>query len=276
MIINGKQIAEQEVLRMQEFVQSKKIAPRMIALAIDPDAPTQQFLRIKARVAERVGIVMETILLDKETSQSAVEEALLEVLIRADGVVLQLPLPPHIDVDRLLALVPADLDPDCIGTEATRTMSMHAGTVLPPVISALRLISALERLVLKGKRAVVVGQGRLVGVPGALWLEGQGAEVVRLTRNSGDIKEHTLTADILVLGAGAPGLITPDMVKEGVALFDAGTSEEGGRVVGDADPACSERASLFTPVPGGIGPIAVAELFGNLLRLRFGYTGYRE
>jgi methylenetetrahydrofolate dehydrogenase (NADP+) / methenyltetrahydrofolate cyclohydrolase len=106
----------------------------------------------------------------------------------------------------------------------------------------------------------------LVGVPVAQLLKDLGAEVSVVTRNRGsltDLKE----ADLVVLGAGDPGFVKPDMLKEGVVLIDAGTSEASGRVVGDADPNCASVASVFTPVPGGIGPIAVAMIFKNLFAL---------
>ena len=84
---------------------------------------------------------------------------------------------------------------------------------------------------------------------------------------SGDVAGATIQADVIVLGAGSPGLLTPQMVKVGAVIFDAGTSEAAGRLAGDADPACAGRASLFTPVPGGIGPITVAMIFKNVLAL---------
>jgi methylenetetrahydrofolate dehydrogenase (NADP+)/methenyltetrahydrofolate cyclohydrolase len=116
------------------------------------------------------------------------------------------------------------------------------------------------------KRVTVVGQGRLVGKPAAALFEKRGAVVVRVAKGD-DIGAATRDADIIVLGAGEPGLLKPEMIKDGVVILDAGTSESRGAVVGDADPACADKASLFTPVPGGIGPIAVVEIFANLFEL---------
>jgi methylenetetrahydrofolate dehydrogenase (NADP+)/methenyltetrahydrofolate cyclohydrolase len=90
---------------------------------------------------------------------------------------------------------------------------------------------------------------------------------VSVVEKGGDVGAATHEADIVVLGVGHPGLLTPDMVKDGVIILDAGTSESSGKVVGDADPMCAEKASLFTPVPGGVGPIAVTEIFANLFDL---------
>jgi methylenetetrahydrofolate dehydrogenase (NADP+)/methenyltetrahydrofolate cyclohydrolase len=117
-----------------------------------------------------------------------------------------------------------------------------------------------------GKKAVVVGAGRLVGAPAIELLKDIGAHVSVITHTEGSLDELK-DADIVVLGAGEPGLVKPEMLKEGVVLIDAGTSESAGKLAGDASPECAEVASVFTPVPGGIGPIAVAMIFKNLFTL---------
>lgn len=135
-----------------------------------------------------------------------------------------------------------------------------------PVAEALREVLLRAGVEPRGKRAVVVGAGRLVGGPAAELLRELGADVSVVTEHDGSL--HDLkNADIAVLGAGNPGMVTPEMLKEGVVLIDAGTSEQGGKVQGDASPECEQRASVFTPVPGGVGPIAVAMIFKNLFQL---------
>lgn len=273
MIIDGKHIASERVAALRSFVETNALTPLLIAIAVAPDAPTRQFLRIKQKIAAAVGVKMETVVLSEDTPVSAVEEVFNDARNRADGIVFQLPFPVSIAPGGFLAKLPSDLDPDCLGVAAGELLRSGEHVILPPVISAIAFLCRTHTVALKGTRAVVVGQGRLVGAPAALWLEQQGADVVRLTR--AESLDAVREADILVLGAGAPGIITPGMVKKGAVIFDAGTSEEGGKVVGDADPRCADVALLMTPVPGGIGPIAVAELFGNLLALRFGLPDTR-
>lgn len=273
MIVDGKKIAEARVAAMRSFVEKEGLSPLLVALAVAPDAPTRQFLRIKDRVAAQIGIRMETTLIEESASWQTVEEVFNAARDRADGIVLQLPFPASLPPQELLAKLPSDLDPDCLGTASGELLLQGEHIILPPVVAAIDLICRIHQVTLRGARAVVVGQGRLVGAPAALWLQRQGAVVTRLTR--ADSLEGVKDADILVLGAGAPGIITPDFLKEGVVIFDAGTSEEGGKVVGDADPACAQKAALMTPVPGGIGPLAVALLFENLLTLRFGLEDTR-
>ena len=132
---------------------------------------------------------------------------------------------------------------------------------------AIEAIAERHALTWEGKRVVIFGAGRLVGAPARTYAERKGARVVVCDQDTEDVITHTLAADIIILGVGKPNLLTKDMVKDGVVVFDAGASEDGGVLVGDAAPDVAEKAALFTPVPGGIGPITVAVLFRNLLIL---------
>ena len=271
MIIDGRKLAAERILQMHSFVQGLEVKPRLVALTAMPTVPTQQFLKIKKRVARQIGIDMSVVEVDVSQGDRGGSEALRTALDTAHGVVIQLPFPSSIDVEELLKELPVAFDPDVMGVAAQHTLREGSGDIRPPVTSVIRLLCKEYGVNVKGRRVAVVGQGRLVGAPVSLWLEEEGAQVVRLTRESQDLVEEIRSAHILVLGAGVPGLVRRDMVQDGVVIFDAGTSEEGGKVVGDADPLCAERASLFTPVPGGIGPLAVCELFANLLRLQLDY-----
>ncbi|MDZ4226464.1 MAG: bifunctional 5,10-methylenetetrahydrofolate dehydrogenase/5,10-methenyltetrahydrofolate cyclohydrolase, partial [Patescibacteria group bacterium] len=175
-----------------------------------------------------------------------------------DGIIVQL---PHPNADELIAKLPPEKDVDAVGLPPAGGALVHT-----PVAEAISEIFVRSGVAAAGKKAVVVGKGRLVGKPAAELLQSLGAHVTVLTQTSGSLEELQ-DADIVVLGAGSPGLIGPDMIKEGVVLIDAGTSEAGGKLVGDAQPGCAHVASVFTPVPGGVGPIAVAMIFKNLLTL---------
>jgi methylenetetrahydrofolate dehydrogenase (NADP+)/methenyltetrahydrofolate cyclohydrolase len=186
----------------------------------------------------------------KKFSPEQISEALL-----CDGVIVQLPID---NADALLAKIPAEKDVDALGP---------APKVPAPVAGAVKEVLERSHVEVKSKKAVVVGAGRLVGEPCARMLGDMGAIVSVVTLEQGSLDELK-EADIIVSGAGSPGLIKPEMLKPGVALIDAGMSELGGKLVGDADPACAEVASVFTPTPGGIGPIAVAMVYKNLFALK--------
>jgi methylenetetrahydrofolate dehydrogenase (NADP+)/methenyltetrahydrofolate cyclohydrolase len=169
-----------------------------------------------------------------------------------------MPLPLQVDLDAILENLPPEKDVDAV--------SPHERIVRAPVAEAVSEVLVRAGVAAQNKKAVVVGAGRLVGKPCAELLEYLGADVSIITQDKGSL-EQLKDADIVVLGAGEPGLVKPDMLKEGVVLIDAGTSESAGKLKGDADPECAKVASVFTPVPGGIGPIAVAMIFKNLFAL---------
>jgi methylenetetrahydrofolate dehydrogenase (NADP+)/methenyltetrahydrofolate cyclohydrolase len=140
---------------------------------------------------------------------------------------------------------------------------------MSPVVGAIDTICREYDLLLAAQQVVVVGDGRLVGKPAKVWAQRQGAHVASITKetSSDEARAVVAHADVLILGAGQANLVQPEMIKSGVIIFDAGTSEDGGELRGDADPACAGKASLATPVPGGIGPLTVACLFRNVVEL---------
>lgn len=220
------------------------------------DAVTDSFVRTKARAAERLGVSVVRETIPEDATTEAALSALAMLASKTDGLIVQLPLPKQIDTEAVLAAIPPEKDVDGISS---------APKVRPPVAEAVAEIFTVHAIDPKGKKAAVVGSGRLVGAPVAALLALHGADVQVLKR--GDSLDELKDADIVILGAGEPGLVKPEHLKNGVALIDAGTSESSGKIAGDADPACAEVASLFTPVPGGVGPIAVAMIFKNLFAL---------
>jgi methylenetetrahydrofolate dehydrogenase (NADP+)/methenyltetrahydrofolate cyclohydrolase len=251
MIIDGKAIAED--------IYAAISVSRPLTLGIIVGATNQvtdSFVRIKEKAAGRLGV---SLIRSQIGEGASTEDAIGAVAILAgktDGIIVQLPLAESIDTDAVLAAIPPEKDVDGIS---------RAPIVRPPVAEAVGEILARTGVDPHGKRAAVVGSGRLVGMPVAALLTNLGADVQVITL--GDALAPLLDADIIVSGAGQPGLIRADSIKDGVVLIDAGTSESGGKVAGDADPACVEKAAVFTPVPGGVGPIAVAMIFKNLFRL---------
>jgi methylenetetrahydrofolate dehydrogenase (NADP+)/methenyltetrahydrofolate cyclohydrolase len=243
MIIDGKKIAE-EIIAALEKERSNFGALSLAVVSEGEDAATESFIKIKSRVAARLNVEV------RRFTPAEISEALL-----CDGIIVQLPIP---NAAPLLAAIPPEKDVDAI-TEGERI-------VRAPVAEAVSEIFTRHGVAAAGKKAVVVGAGKLVGAPVAELLTYLNADVQVITKNEGSLLDLK-NADIVVLGAGEPGLVKPEMLKEGVVLIDAGTSEASGRLAGDADPACAEVASVFTPVPGGIGPIAVAMIFKNLFIL---------
>lgn len=262
-IFDGRALAEELARLLEE--RAKAIQPTLAIISVAPDFATTKYLAIKKRFAERIGVA----LLLTELPETATTEDVVAAIMSAQsahGIVLQLPFPPHVDVARALAVLPKDQDVDVIGDAGNAAFEGGNHILMPPVIGAIAEIAQRQNINFSNTNVCVVGKGRLVGAPAALWARAKGAQVTPLGKED-DIKTAARNADIIILGAGSPSLLTPDMLKLGVAIFDAGTSEDGGKLAGDADPSCADIAGLFTPVPGGIGPVAVAKLFENLIVL---------
>jgi methylenetetrahydrofolate dehydrogenase (NADP+)/methenyltetrahydrofolate cyclohydrolase len=257
MIVDGKKIAEgvyQELLaRGEAFAR-----PLKLGILVGEASPViESFVRIKGRAAERLGVEIVRAELSEGAETLDAIQALQTLALGCDGVIVQLPLPPSIDTERVIAAIPPEKDVDGIAPESR---------AIAPVALAVVEILKRNQINPSEKHAVVLGNGRLVGEPTAQLLHTQGADVSIVTLEAGSL-ESLKDADIVVCGAGSPGLVQPKHLKQGVVLIDAGTSEQGGAVRGDADPTCASKAALFTPVPGGVGPVAVAMIFKNLFDL---------
>ncbi len=261
MIIDGRAVAEDiyTELAKRRAAYGKPLTLGIIVGGANP--VIEQFVRIKHKAAARLDIHMQRVDLSDDSSTEDSIEAVRELASKTDAVIVQLPLPEGIDINVVLSEIPPEKDVDAINPR-------HSVPHLVEAPVALAVVELLKRggIDPRGKRTVVVGAGRLVGAPSAVLLKKLGAEVSMFTLDEGSINDLK-DADIIVCGAGNPGFVKPEHIKEGAAIVDAGASEMSGKIRGDADPSCADKASVFTPVPGGVGPVAVAMIFKNLLDL---------
>ena len=270
MIIDGRAITADILATVKARVERAALSrvPVVRAVVMSPTKATESYLRIKGARAEDAGMRLDVVHLSPDATTEEVLEAVLAP--SADSVIVQLPLPAMINTGLVLDEIPLGQDADVLSKTAYENFVYRKpGALVPPVVGAIREVLARNEVKLEGKRAVIVGSGRLVGQPAAVWLEEQGADIRIVTLHTDNLNELA-SADIVISGAGSPHLIKPEMLKKGVVIIDAGTSESNGAIAGDADPACAEVASVFTPVPGGMGPIAVACLFQNAAELLLG------
>lgn len=254
MIIDGKAVAAEILARAKTGAQTLSRRPKVIALVGEETLATKSYLKIKAARATDAGCDFEVRPYPSDYTD-------------ADAVIIQLPLSSSVDAQAACDTIPLEKDADVLSRAARAKFEEgEQGALLPPVVAAIKEILERGEVGVAGKKAVVIGSGFLVGAPAATWLAQRGAQVTVATRET-DLSWVLKDADIIIAGAGVPGLIKPEMIKEGVVLIDASTSESNGVIVGDADPACAVKCLLFTPVPGGVGPVAVACLFENVLFL---------
>lgn len=272
MNVDGKAVAD--TLKEEIAGEAKGKNLSLVVFMMGEDPASRKFVERKQKFGKEVDIDVKVEFLSKNTSTSEFISKIEGATKTHQGVVVQLPLPEHIDARSVRNAIPATYDVDVLSDEAAEQFARGMSAILPPVVGAIKTLVEKHHIMIEGKTVTVIGRGRLVGVPVAIWFEQQGAKVKSVDRNfySTDLSCRRMSygaerADVIVLGAGSPELLKPDMIKQGVVIFDAGTSEAKGKLAGDADPACAEKASLFTPVPGGIGPITVAMIFKNLLEL---------
>jgi len=256
MIIDGKALARDSSIALKANI--KKCSGLTLGIfMIAPTEETKSFVRIKKRKADELGASIVEEELSFETSTEEAANSLRELIKKVDGVVIQQPLPEHIDTEALNALLPKEKDVDALTKESP---------YMSPVAGAVAEIFSAYNVNPKGMKAVVIGSGALVGRPVAKFLEEQGAQVIVMTKETGIDLEVMKKADIVVSGAGKPGLITKNMLQQSAIVIDAGTSESNGAMVGDVDPECYEHVYLISPVPGGVGPLTVVSLFKNLYK----------
>jgi methylenetetrahydrofolate dehydrogenase (NADP+) / methenyltetrahydrofolate cyclohydrolase len=261
MIIDGNQIAKDIYGQVAKEVAARKRTPVLAALTCAPNFETQKYLQLKTKKAREVGIELRILELPKTVTTADVISQIAAIVSTVDGVVVQLPFPAHIDREAILRAVPVEKDPDGF------SYGVAKGACLPPVVGAIAEIAQRHAISFSDKQVVVLGQGRLVGQPVTHFLQAMGASVTVVTEHDAHKAEKIKAAEIIVTGIGKPHAISVDDIAAGVLVFDAGTSEDGGIVVGDVQPQVAFKAGLFTPVPGGIGPITIAVLLRNLLDL---------
>lgn len=265
MIVNGARIAQEIYQELGDSLRGKKIC--FVSFLESPES--RAFIERKQQVAEKLGLTAEI----KQEKVKDNDEA-LQVIDRVvaegyDGIVVQLPLPKNLDAQTLFDRVPIALDIDLLSTGAKESYIHHRSERVPPVAGAVQEILKHQGVNLAGRQVVLLGKGRLVGEPVSLMLWKNEANFSNFDINTPEeeLFSGLKKADIIITGIGNPHFIKPDMIKPGAVLIDAGTSEQKGVLAGDVDPDCAEKASLYTPVPGGVGPVTVAVLMRNLCHL---------
>lgn len=258
MIIDGKKLAAQIEERIVLELHGKKLTLAVVYVGDNPIS--LRYINKKKQMGARLGISVLLHVFEATISEEDIVCEIKNIVSdeNIDGVIIQLPLPQQISTEKIVSLIPPEKDVDALGTHPR---------VFPPVVGAIREICNEHTISLRDKTVVVVGKGKLVGKPAAEWARKEGAHVEVVDRSTENPNAVFRSADVIISGAGVPSLITPEKIKEGVMLFDAATSEMSGKLVGDIDPACAEKAGLYTPVPGGIGPLTVVLLFKNLIEL---------
>lgn len=280
MILSGKELSDniksQLAVQVATFPSRYGRVPHLAVVLVGDDPASATYVRNKGRACEKIGIQNSTIHLPAETSEEALLEQirLLNEDESVDGILVQLPLPAHIDELKALYAIAREKDVDGFHPENVaalwrrrtepETNPQYCVPCTPRGI--IRLLKAAN-VQIEGKRAVVVGRSNIVGLPTSKLLLNENATVSICHSHTERLAEITREADILVVAVGKPRFITADMVKTGAVVIDVGIDHgEDGKLCGDVDfEAVKEVASVITPVPGGVGPMTICSLMENTI-----------
>jgi methylenetetrahydrofolate dehydrogenase (NADP+)/methenyltetrahydrofolate cyclohydrolase len=265
--IDGKALAEKVRAEVADDVRAYGGSVCLATILVGDDPASHVYVGKKHDASHEAGIESRDHRFASETPESVILDLLAELDDDdgVDGILVQLPLPAHMDEPKVLHAVDPAKDVD--GFHPLNAGLLYLGTphLVPATPSGVMVMLAEYGVELRGKEAVVVGRSEIVGKPMAMLLLMEHATVTICHSRTADLSEHTRRADILVAAVGRPGLVTPDMVKAGATVIDVGVNRMEAGLVGDVDPAVFEVAGLMTPVPGGVGPMTIAMLLRNTL-----------
>jgi methylenetetrahydrofolate dehydrogenase (NADP+) / methenyltetrahydrofolate cyclohydrolase len=267
MLMKGKPLADR--IRSEVAVEVAQLGHvGLVTVLVGDDPASEVYIRLKHKAATEAGFDATDVRLPAATTEEALLARLAELNASddVDAILVQLPLPPHIDEAKVIRAVEPSKDVD--GFHPLNAGELYLGR--PALVSAtprgVMALLAEHRAELDGARAVVIGRSAIVGKPMSHLLQQANATVTLCHSHTRDLPRHTLDADVLVVAAGAPALVSPDMVKAGAVVVDVGMNRTEAGLVGDVDPGAAEIASAITPVPGGVGPLTIACLLENAVQ----------
>lgn len=269
-ILDGRKLRNALLEEVKQEVEKLSFQPLFSDIVIGDNPASLQYARMKKKMAETLGFGYVDAWFPADISLEKLKQG-IERLVETPhmaGVIVQLPVPASLPQQEILDCIPAHIDVDVLSTEgAVSFYEKNQGLVLPTAQAVMYLLDEAQ-VDYTRDLFVVVGRGDLVGKPVAHILRKKGAhvEVVASDTSEADKLELLARADVIVSATGVAGLITGDMVRDGVVVIDAGTSEVSGTIVGDIDfDSVAPKARYITPTPGGVGPVTVACLFKNIL-----------
>ena len=276
-IIDGKKIRDEILAELKNEVAALSFQPVFCDVFVGENSVSKQYVDMKNKMAKQVGINFHDASFPANitTAELVKEIKILNTMPNICGIIVQMPIPDSLDQRQVLDAINPELDVDCLGTIASEKFYKgEEGLGFPTALACVKILDFID-LDLKGtfftpstRKIVVLGQGELVGKPVAALLRLSGLSPEVITRETKDKNEIIKQADVIISGMGDGKYITGDMIKKGVIIIDAGTSESRSGIVGDVDlESVKGIAGFVSPVPGGVGPVTVAMLLRNVLQV---------
>ena len=271
MIIDGIQLSEEIKSQIKSDPVLKEIQNKqVIAIVVDGNEEINRFIRQKEKLASELGLILKTLNFDKNISLKELTSEVEKLNNNQDilGIIIQLPLPLELDNPELFNSISVFKDIDLLSEAAFDNFYYQNNFISPPIVGAIDYIFKKYNVEIANKLAVVLGAGRLIGLPVLTWLAKNGAVTFSFNDWYSTYQDVLKSADIIISGLGEPEIIKEEFIKDGVILIDTGFNIKDKKICGDSDfESLKNKASLITPVPKGIGPMTVALLFKNVLEL---------
>lgn len=264
-IIDGRAIAANLFSDIKKRVESLSFQPLLCDVIVGSDVVSLSYVHIKEKRAQECGMDFSLVHLPEVSNEDVVIQAIESEQQKSNlsGLIVQLPLPDHLDSKKILEAINPEVDVDGINPNSTHTL-------VPPTAGAimhiLDVVAEQNGINLQEQNYVVLGYGDLVGKPVAEELKKRGYNYKTVLADTENRQEILLAANVIISGVGKAGVLTGDEVSDGVIVIDAGTSEQGGSIAGDVEfETVGRKAKFITPSPGGVGPVTVAKLLENVL-----------
>lgn len=270
-IINGREVSKSIKESIKSFVENRikenKKVPKMASILVGNDDGSKYYLNSQEKIATSLGVLFDKIILDENIK----EEDLLSEIHRLNndesihGIMIQLPMPKHIDEKKVINLISPKKDIDCLTYENVGKLYLGEDTFLPCTPNSIITLLKKYNVDIEGKEVVILGRSNIVGKPAFEMFLNENATVTICHSRTKNLKEICKRADILVVAIGSPKFITSEYVKNGAIIIDVGTSSFEGKITGDVDfDSVLDKASLITPVPGGVGTLTTTLLINNV------------
>lgn len=271
-LLDGKKVRDEVLEDLKQKIAENNLAIKLAIILVGNNEASKIYIRNKEKACKNVGIEVEKHLLDEKTR----EEDLIDLINKLNedasvtGIILQSPVPTHIDFDKCSGLIKASKDVDGFTEENIYNLYLGNDTIMPCTVKGIIKLLEYYDIPLSGANVVIVGRGNIVGHPLSLALINKNATVTVAHSKTKDLSNVTKNADILISATGVAHLITLDMVKPGAVVVDVGVSRIDGHIVGDVDfDNVKDVASWITPNPGGVGPMTVAMIIDNLFMMKW-------
>ena len=272
-LMDGKQLAKKIRTNLKkecEELKEKGINPKFAVIMVGNDSASKIYVRSKSRACEEIGIEFEEFLLSEDTTQDKLENLIEELNQnkKVHGILVQSPIPKHLDVNRAFEKIAPEKDVDGFNSVNVGKLALNRDTFVSCTPYGIMKIFEEYQIDLTGKEVVIIGRSNIVGKPLIQCVLNKNATVTVCHSKTKNLSEHTKRADVLIAAIGKPHFITADMVKENAVVIDVGINRtEEGKILGDVEfETVEKKVEYITPVPGGVGPMTIAMLMNNVIK----------